>query len=85
MTRQQNYFVDQKFTLRTSCEFQKRIFLLEKDKSKHLPKKFEIYDIATTYPHNNSLIDASQEPVKGNSYELELVKVRDNSSETTKD
>ena len=47
-------------------------------------KVFEIYDIPTTNPSNYSLIDASQEPVKGKFYELELVKVRDNSSEITK-
>ena len=45
---------------------------------------FEIYDIPTTNPPTYSLIDASQEPVKGKFYELELVKVRDNSSEITK-
>ena len=36
---------------------------------------FEIYDIPTTIPSTYSLIDASQEPVKGKSYEVELVKV----------
>ena len=45
---------------------------------------FEIYDIPTTNPPTYSLIDASQEPVKGKFYELELVKVRDNSSEIRK-
>ena len=37
----------------------------------------EIYDIPTTNPPNYSLIDSTQEPVKGKFYELELVKVRD--------
>ena len=45
---------------------------------------FEIYDIPTTNPPTYSLIDASQEPLKGKIYELELLKVRDNSSEMTK-
>ena len=45
---------------------------------------FEIYDIPTTNPPTYSLIGASQEPVKGKFYELELVKVRDSSSEITK-
>ena len=45
---------------------------------------FEIYDIPTTNPPTYSLIDASQDPVKGKFYELELLKVRDNSSEITK-
>ena len=45
---------------------------------------FEIYDIPTTNPPTYSLIDASQEPVKGKFYEAELIKVRDNSSEITK-
>ena len=45
---------------------------------------FEIYDIPTTNLSNYSLIDASQEPVKGKFYELELVKLRENSSEITK-
>ena len=45
---------------------------------------FEIYDIPTTNLSNKSLIDASQEPVQGKFYELEVVKVRDNSSEITK-
>ena len=45
---------------------------------------FEIYDIPTTNPPTYSLIDASLESVKGKFYELELVKVRDNSSEITK-
>ena len=45
---------------------------------------FEIYDIHTTNPPTYSLIDATQEPVKEKFYELELVKVRDNSSEITK-
>ena len=45
---------------------------------------FEIYDIDTTNPHTHSLIDATQEPVKGKLYELELVKLRDNCSEITK-
>ena len=44
---------------------------------------FEIYNIPTTNPPTYSLIDASQEPVKGKFYELEFVKVRDNSSEIT--
>ena len=47
-------------------------------------KVFEIYDIPTRNPPTYSLIDASQEPVKGKFYELEFVKVRDNSSEITK-
>ena len=42
---------------------------------------FEIYDIPTTNHPTYSLIDATQEPVKGKFYELELVKARDNSSE----
>ena len=37
---------------------------------------FEIDDIPTTNPLTYSLVDASQEPVKGKFYELELVKVR---------
>ena len=45
---------------------------------------FEIYDIPTTNPPTYSLIDASHEPVKRKFYELELVKVRDNSGEITK-
>ena len=45
---------------------------------------FKIYDIPTTNPPTYSLIDASQEPVKGKFHELELVKNRDNSSEVTK-
>ena len=45
-------------------------------------KFFEIYDTPTTNPLTYSLIDASQEPVKGKFYELESV--RDNSSEITK-
>ena len=40
---------------------------------------FEIYDIPTT-----NLLVATQEPVKGKFYEIELVKVRDISSEITK-
>ena len=44
---------------------------------------FEIYDIPTTNPPTYSLIDATQEPVKGKFYKLDLVKVRDNSSEIT--
>ena len=44
----------------------------------------EIYDMPTTNPPTYRLIDASQEPVKGTFYELELFKVRDNSSEITK-
>ena len=47
-------------------------------------KVFEICDIPTTTPPTYSLIDAYQEPVKGKFIELELVKVRDNSSEITK-
>ena len=47
-------------------------------------KVFEIYDIPTTNPPTYSLIDATQVPVKGKFYELELVKVRENSSEITK-
>ena len=43
-----------------------------------------IYDIPTTSPPTYSLIDATQEPVKGKFYELELVKFRDNSSQITK-
>ena len=42
-------------------------------------KVFEICDILTTNTPTYSLIDASQEPVKGKFYDLELVKVRDNS------
>ena len=34
---------------------------------------FEIYDIPTTNPPTYSLIDASQEPVKGKIYELEFI------------
>ena len=45
---------------------------------------FEIYDVPTTNPLNYCIIDVSQEPVKGKFYELELVKVRDNSSEIKK-
>ena len=45
---------------------------------------FEIYDIPTTSPPIYSLIDATQEPVKGKFYELELVKFRDNSSQIKK-
>ena len=45
---------------------------------------FEIYDIPNTNPPTYSLIDATQEPVKGKFYELELIKVRDISSERTK-
>ena len=45
---------------------------------------FEIYDIPTSNSPAYSLIDASQEPVKGKFHELELVSVRDNSSEITK-
>ena len=45
---------------------------------------FEIYDIPTTNPPTYSLIDATQEPVKRKFYELESVKVRDNSSEITR-
>ena len=44
---------------------------------------FEIYDIPTTNPPTYSLIDKSQKPVKGKFQELELDKVRDNSSEIT--
>ena len=47
-------------------------------------KFFENYDIPTTNPFTYSLIDANQDPVKGKFYELELVKVRENSSEITK-
>ena len=47
-------------------------------------KVFEIYDISTTNPPNYSLIDASQEPVKGKYYKLQFVKVRGNRSEITK-
>ena len=46
-------------------------------------KIFEKYNIIITNPPIYSLIDASQEPVKGKFYELELVTVRDNSSEIT--
>ena len=45
---------------------------------------FGIYDIPTTNPPTNSLIDATQEPFKGKFYELELDKVRDNTCEITK-
>ena len=45
---------------------------------------FEIYDIPTTNPPTYSLIDPTQEPVKGKFYELRLVRVRDNSSEITR-
>ena len=45
---------------------------------------FEIHDIPSTNPPTYSLIDATQEPVNGKFYELELVKVRDNCSEITK-
>ena len=45
---------------------------------------FEIYDIPTKIPPTYSLIDATQEPVIGKFYELELVKVRYNSGEITK-
>ena len=45
---------------------------------------FEIYDKPRTTTPTYSLIDASQEPDKGKFYELELVKVRDKSSEITK-
>ena len=45
---------------------------------------FEIYDIPTRNPPTYSLLDATQEPVKGKFNELELVKIRDNSSEITK-
>ena len=45
---------------------------------------FEIYDIPTTNSPTYSLIDAIQEPVKGKFYELELIKVSDNSIEITK-
>ena len=47
-------------------------------------KIFEINDIPTTNPPTYSLIDAYQEPVKGKFFELELIKVRDNSSDITK-
>ena len=45
---------------------------------------FEIYDIPITNLPTYSLIDSSQEPVKGKFFELEAVKFRDNSSELTK-
>ena len=45
---------------------------------------FEICDIPATNPPTYSLIDASHEPVKRKFYELELVKVGDNSIEITK-
>ena len=47
-------------------------------------KVFEIYVIPKTNPPTYILIGANQEPVEGKFYELELVKVRDNSSEITK-
>ena len=53
-------------------------------KQTFINKVFEIYDIPTTNPPTYSLIDAPHEPVKGKIYELELVKVRDKSSEITK-
>ena len=45
---------------------------------------FEIYDIPTTNPPTYGLIDASQEPFNGKFFELDLIKVRHNSSEITK-
>ena len=45
---------------------------------------FEIYDIPTVNPPTYNIIDANQEPVTGKFYELELVRVLDNSAETTK-
>ena len=47
-------------------------------------KVLEIYDIPTVNPPTNNIIDANQEPVTGKFYELELVRVLDNSAETTK-
>ena len=62
---------------------QKRIFFRKGYKQTFTNKVFESYDVPTTNPPTYSLIDAYQEPVKGKFYELELVKVRDNSSEIT--
>ena len=47
-------------------------------------KFFEFYDIPTTNTPTYSHIDGTQEPVEGKFEELELVKVRDNSSEIIK-
>ena len=82
---QQIEFADQRFSLGTLCEYQKRIFLLEKDTSKHLPRKFLRF---TIYLQQIPLLIVSLTHPKSQSwenfYELELVKVRDNSSKMTK-
>ena len=45
---------------------------------------FEIYDIPTTNPPTYSLIDSNQDPIRGKFYQLELVKVADNTEAFTK-
>ena len=65
-------------TLVTLSEHQKRIFYLEEQTFTN--EVFAIYDIPTTNPPTYSLIEASQEPVKGKFYELGLVTFRENSS-----
>ena len=47
-------------------------------------KVFEIYDIPIVNPPKYNIIDFNQEPVTCKFYELELVRVLDNSAETTK-
>ena len=53
-------------------------------KKTFLNEVFDIYDIPTVNPPTYNIIDANQEPVTGKVYELELVRVLDNSDETTK-
>ena len=76
--RQQNYFVDQSFTLGTLCEYQKRIFLLEKGTSKHLPTKLSRFTIRL--PQVPLLIVSTHPKSQSIFFEIELVKVRHNSS-----
>ena len=45
---------------------------------------FEVYDIPTINPPTYSLIDSNQNPISGKFYQLELVKVADNSEALTK-
>ena len=45
---------------------------------------FEVYDIPTINPPTYSLIDSNQNPISGKFYQLELVKVADNSEAFTK-
>ena len=46
---------------------------------------FEVYDIAMINPPTYSLSDSNQDPINDKFYQLELMKVADNSEAFTKD